>query len=232
MSGCISTRTATPSASTVGNDRTIDRGWFTRHPVDVAWDLIGCVLRVTRDGVTVAGRIVEAEAYAGPADPASHAGRLKVARQTMAGPPATIYTYLSYGIHTMMNIVSHEEGQSGGVLLRAMEPLEGVDVMRERRSGVAETQLVRGPGSLCRALGIRLTDLGTDILCSDEFAILYRDARQPVHASPRIGISRGVHVPWRFFEHPSPFVSAHRHGHAVERHAVAQLIPPPGTPID
>jgi len=232
MSGCTSTRMAIPSASTLGDDRSIDREWFTRHPVKVAWDLIGCVLRVTRDGATVAGRIVEAEAYAGPADPASHASRMKAARQVMAGPPGTVYTYLSYGIHTMMNIVSHEEGQSGGVLLRALEPVEGLDVMRERRNGVAETKLARGPGSFGQAMGIRLTDCGTDILCSDEFAISHGDPQRPVHASPRIGISRAVHAPWRFFEHPSPFVSAHRREHPVEHHELALLIPPPGTPID
>lgn len=232
MSGCISTRTATPSASTLDSDRSIDREWFTRHPVEVAWDLIGCFLRVTRDGVTVAGRIVEAEAYAGPGDPASHAARLKVARQVMAGPPGTVYTYLSYGIHTMMNIVAHKDGQSGAVLLRALEPLAGVEVMRQRRGGVADARLARGPGSLCNAMGIQIADIGTDILGSDEFEIAYGDAERHIHASSRIGISRAVHAPWRFFEHPSPFVSAHRHGRAVERHEVARLIPPPGTPID
>lgn len=232
MFASISTRMATPSASTLSNDRSIDREWFTRHPVRVAWDLIGCTLRVTRNGVTVAGRIVETEAYAGPADPASHASRMQAARQVMAEPSGTIYTYLSYGIHTMMNIVSHEEGQGGAVLLRALEPLDGLDVMRERRNNATERQLARGPGSLGKAMGIRLTDRGTDIFCSDEFDIAYGDRHQPIHASPRIGISRAVHAPWRFFEHPSPFVSAHRRGHAVERHEVARLIPPPGTPID
>ncbi len=232
MSGCISTQMAIPSASTLVDDRTIDSQWFSRHPVEVAWDLIGCILRVSRDGVMVAGRIVEAEAYAGPGDPASHAARLKVARQTMAGPPGTVYTYLSYGIHTMMNIVAHKDGQSGAVLLRALEPLEGIDVMRERRSGVADARLANGPGSLARAMGIRLADIGMDMFCSDEFTISRGDAQRPIHASPRVGISRAVHAPWRFFEHPSPFVSAHRRGRAVERHAVEGLIPLPGTPID
>lgn len=213
-------------------DPMTDRAWFTRHPVEVAWDLIGCVLRVNRDGVTVAGRIVETEAYAGPGDPASHAGRLKAAQQTMAGPPATVYTYLSYGIHTMMNIVAHEDGQSGAVLLRALEPLEGLDAMLARRNGVAEAQLARGPGNLGKVLDIRLTDRGTDLLCSNAFTISYGDAERPVHASPRIGISRAVLAPWRFFEHPSPFVSSHRRGRVVERHQISQLIPPPGTPID
>ena len=210
----------------------LDREWFSRHPAEVAWDLIGCVLRVTRDGVSTAGRIVEAEAYAGPSDPASHASRLKVARRVMAGPPGTVYVYISYGIHTMMNIVSHAEGQSGGVLLRAIEPLDGLEAMRARRNGVADPQLGKGPGSLGQAMDIRLTDLGTDIFCSDAFAVFWGDAKASIYAGPRIGISRAVHAPWRFFEHPSPYVSGHRRGRPVERAEVAALIPPPGTPIE
>ena len=216
----------------MGNDREIDREWLTRHPVEVAWDLIGCELRVTRDGVTVAGRIVETEAYAGPADPASHASRLKGARETMAGPPGTIYTYLSYGIHTMMNIVAHQDGQGGAVLLRALEPLEGTEVMRERRNGVADAQLAKGPGSLGQAMGIRLTDIGTDLVCSNCFTIIRGEAKGNVHASPRIGISRAVHAQWRFFEQPNAFVSRHRRGRPVDRQELPSLIPPPGTPIE
>lgn len=224
MSGCTSTPTATHSVSTLPDEQLTDREWFTRHPVEVAWDLIGCVLRIERDGVTVAGRIVETEAYAGPGDPASHASRLKEARTTMAGPPATVYTYLSYGIHTAMNIVAHEDGQSGAVLLRALEPVEGLNVMIERRNGVAEKQVAKGPGSLCKAMGIRLTDIGTDILSSPEFAIISSESPPSVHASRRIGISRAEHVPWRFLEAESPFVSSHRQGCAVQRDDLARLI--------
>jgi DNA-3-methyladenine glycosylase len=214
------------------SERMTDRAWFTRHPVLVAWDLIGCVLNVHRDGVEVAGRIVEVEAYAGPTDPASHAGRLTVARRTMSGPPGTVYTYLSYGIHTMMNIVSHEEGQSGGILLRALQPLDGLDHMHARRNGVAEVQLARGPGSLGQAMGIRLTDIGTDLMTSVDMSVLHGEAKHAIHAGPRIGISRAVLAPWRFFEYPSPYVSGHRRGHAVTREQVPGLIPPPGTPIE
>jgi DNA-3-methyladenine glycosylase len=209
-----------------------DQAWFARHPVEVAWDLIGCVLRVDRDGAHVAGRIVEVEAYAGPADPASHAGRLKVARKAMSGPPGTVYTYLSYGIHTMMNIVSHEEEQSGGILLRALQPLEGLDNMQARRNVVAEAQLARGPGSLGQAMGIRLTDLGADLMISEELSVHHGEAKHAIHAGPRIGISRAVLARWRFFEYPSPYVSGHRRGHAVTRDQVRGLIPPPGTPIE
>jgi DNA-3-methyladenine glycosylase len=214
------------------SDRITDRSWFARHPVLVAYDLIGCVLRIERDGVLVSGRIVETEAYAGPADPASHAGRRRIARETMAGPPAHVYTYISYGIHNMMNIVAHEEGQSGGVLLRGIEPLEGVDVMTERRNGVAFRQLGKGPGSLGQAMDIRQSDLGTDVITSDVFSVHRGAAEAEIHAGPRIGISRAVSAPWRFFEHPSPYVSSHRRGHPVRCDDVHLLLPPDGMPID
>jgi DNA-3-methyladenine glycosylase len=214
------------------NERMTDRSWFTRHPVIVAYDLIGCILRIERDGTVVSGRIIETEAYAGPADPASHAGRRKVARETMGGPPAHVYTYISYGIHTMMNIVAHEAEESGGVLLRGIEPLEGIDVMTERRRGVPFKQLGKGPGSLGQAMGIRQADLGIDIITSESFSVHAGTPEADILAGPRIGISRAVNAPWRFFEHPSPYVSSHRRGHAVTRADVRLLLPPDGMPID
>lgn len=216
----------------MSSDRSINRSWLSRHPVMVAYDLIGCTLTVLREGVAVSGRIVETEAYAGPGDPASHASRLKVAQVAMAGPPGTIYTYLSYGIHTMMNIVAHQDGESGGVLLRAIEPLDGLEVMAGRRNGVDLRRLGKGPGSLGQAMGIRLTDIGTDLLSSGEFVLDHGEPHSPVHAGARIGISRAVMAPWRFFEHPSPFVSSNRKGAQVHRDDVPSLIPPPGTPIE
>ncbi len=211
---------------------TVDRAWLTRHPVEVAWDLIGCVLTLDRDGTIAGGRIVETEAYAGPADPASHASRGGVARTVMAGMPGTIYTYLSYGIHTMMNIVAHAEGHSGAVLLRALEPTDGLATMVERRHGVPETQVARGPGSLGLAMGILLADLGTDILTASEWDVRYGESEARIFAGPRIGISKAVHARWRFFEHPSPYVSRHRKGDSVRRHELQSLVPPPGTPIE
>ena len=212
--------------------RMTDHEWFARHPVKVAYDLIGCVLRVDRDGGEVVGRIVEVEAYAGPADPASHAARRQVARDVMGGPTGHIYTYLSYGIHTMINIVAHEEGQIGGVLLRAVEPLDGIEIMKKRRNGVEFKQLGKGPGSLGQAMGIRLSDLGSDLMVSDELALFLGEEQADILAGPRIGISKAVNAPWRFFEHPSPYVSSHRRGEPVSRDEVPLLIPPPGIPIE
>lgn len=213
------------------NSRLADRAWFERHPVEVAYDLIGCILRVERDGVAVAGRIVETEAYAGPGDPASHAARRQLAREVMGGPVGHAYTYLSYGIHRMMNVVAHRPGENGGILLRAVEPLEGVEVMMERRNGVAFEQLGKGPGSLGQAMDIRLEDIGRDLLVGDTFSLYLAEARAAIYAGPRIGISRAVHTPWRFFEQPNRFVSSHRKGREVALDEVLLLIPPPGEPI-
>lgn len=203
----------------------VTREWLSRHPVDVAWRLIGCTLTLERDGVLVGGRIVEAEAYAGPADPASHASRLRVAKQAMAAPPGSVYTYLSYGIHTMMNIVAHEPGESGGILLRALVPTVGIDAMRARRGVEAVERLARGPGSLGQAMGIRLADLGADLLGDSGFCLRHGEPEAPVHAGPRIGISKNVDAPWRFFEHPSRFVSGTKRGARVLEGDLWRLIP-------
>ncbi len=214
------------------NPRITDRSWFARHPVIVAYDLIGCILRVERDGVVVSGRIVETEAYAGPGDPASHASRRKIAREVMGGPQGYVYTYVSYGIHDMMNLVAHEEDSAGGVLLRAIEPLEGTEVMEARRGGVAFRQLGKGPGSLGQAMGIRPKDIGTDAVLSDVFSVHRGEKEQPVHAGPRVGISRAIGAPWRFFEHPSPFVSSHKRGLPVSFERLADLLPQAGMAVE
>lgn len=213
------------------SQRVTDRSWFARHPVRVAYDLIGCILRVDRDDAVASGRIVETEAYGGPADPASHAATRMVARATMGGPPGHIYTYLSYGIHTMMNIVAHEDGEIGGILLRAVEPLEGINVMAHRRNGVPFEQLGRGPGSLGQALGIRLDDIDTDLLTSRELGLYRGESGGHIHAGPRIGISKARDMPWRFFESPSRYVSSHRNGRCVTRDEVSLLISTGGMPL-
>lgn len=212
--------------------RITDRLWFARHPVIVAFDLIGCILRIERDGAVVSGRIVETEAYAGPGDPASHASRRRLAREVMGGPQGHVYTYVSYGIHDMMNLVAHEDDAAGAVLLRAIEPLEGVDIMKARRGGVPFRQLGKGPGSLGQAMGIRAADIGTDAIVSEVFSVHLGEKEQPVHAGPRVGISRAVSAPWRFFEHPSPFVSSHKRGMPVSRETLRDLLPVAGMAVE
>lgn len=190
----------------------MDRSWFTCHPAEVAFDLIGCHLTVERDGVIITGRIVETEAYSGLDDEASHSYRMKGPREVMSRNPGTIYVYRSYGIHTCFNIVSHVEGATGGVLIRAIEPITGIDIMRDRRGNVPDRQLGRGPGNVGQALGVLLTDIGDDLFEGNVFSIETGSTPQSVWHSPRIGISKAVDHPWRFFDPDSKSVSAHRRG--------------------
>jgi DNA-3-methyladenine glycosylase len=214
----------------VTSGRITDRGWFERHPVRVAFDLIGTVLRVTRDGATVTGRVVETEAYAGPLDLASHSSRMESARKKLSHTPGTLYMYRSYGIHTMLNIVAHVPGGTGGVLIRALEPIDGIDTMVERRRGTSRS-LATGPGVLTQSFGLRLTDLGLDLLTSDEIELEYRTEPVLVSASERIGISRSVSAPWRFFATGNRYVSAHRRGIPVTVDDLDTTIPTEGTII-
>ena len=190
----------------------MDRSWLTRHPAEVAFDLIGHHLTVSRDGHTTTGRIVEAEAYSGMDDQASHSFRMKGPREVMSRPPGTIYVYRSYGIHTCFNIVSHEENETGGVLIRAVEAVEGIEIMRERRGDVPDQQLGRGPGNVGQALGVLLTDVGDDLFTGDVFDLTAGNRPEEIWRGPRIGISKAVDHPWRFFDPASKAVSAHRRG--------------------
>jgi len=199
------------------------REFFQRHPLLVAFDLLGYQVTIERDGTQVSGRIVEAEAYAGPEDAASHAGRYRAGTAALASLPGLLYMYRSYGIHTMWNIVAHEPNQSGAVLIRAVEPTAGEAVMRERRGPMAK-RLVSGPGSVCQALGLRLSDDGADLLAIDWLRLNARSRCDVVLAGPRIGISRGVNARWRVFDGRSVCVSAHRHGVPVDRDMMGALI--------
>jgi DNA-3-methyladenine glycosylase len=130
----------------------------------------------------------------------------------MFGPPGIAYVYRSMGIHVMLNLVTEAEGRAGAVLLRALEPLSGTALMRSRR-GVDDVRLLcAGPGRLCQALGITLGDHGIDLTGGDRIWITAGQCVDSVSVSGRIGISRAVEEPWRFFETGSPFVSVHRRG--------------------
>lgn len=194
----------------------LGRGFFERNVVEVATELIGCELWTSRAGETTAGVIVETEAYAGAADPASHAARLKNGRvNAMAGPPGIAYIYRSYGMHTMLNLVCESEGAAAAVLIRALRPTAGAAIMRERRGIEDEVRLCKGPGSLTVAMGIRMDDHGTDVVKNDWLWIESRTDAFPIVAGERVGISRGLERPWRFFVPDSPYVSAHRRTMAI-----------------
>lgn len=159
----------------------------------VARQLIGVTVLV--DGV--GGRIVETEAYDGE-DPASHSYSGPTDRNfAMFGPPAHAYVYRSYGIHWCLNFVCREEGHGAGVLIRALEPVTGIETMAERRSTRDHWLLCSGPGKLCQALGVT-RDLNGRSLAAAPFELAPAPAGIDVVSGPRIGISKAVDVPWRF----------------------------------
>jgi DNA-3-methyladenine glycosylase len=196
-------------------------GFYDRPVVEVAGELLGCVVR---HGET-AGRIVETEAYH-HSEPACHAYVWLTARtRVLFGPPGIAYVYRSYGVHALLNAVCEPEGEGAAVLIRALEPLEGIDLMRERR-GVEEVRDVcSGPGKLTQALGIGLELNETPLYAPETFvrrgaagagappsppiAFHPRPPGEPPPsaACERIGITRAVELPWRFCELGSRYLS-------------------------
>ena len=130
----------------------------------------------------------------------------------MWGEPGIAYVYRSYGIHAMLNVVAEPEGETGAVLIRALEPVEGIELMRHRRGVEDERLLCSGPGKLCQALGIRLDLHGTDLVTSERLWIAPGEPVREVSTSGRIGISRGHEHPWRYWVAGNAHVSAHRRG--------------------
>lgn len=212
----------------------LDRSFFDRSPLEVAPELLGCVVR--HGGVAV--RLTEVEAYAGARDPGSHAFRGRTPRNAvMFGEPGHAYLYFTYGMHTCANLVCWPAGRAGAVLLRAGEVVEGLELARHRRSvarrsrtPVADRDLARGPARLVQALGLRLADNGVD-LCApgapftvyaptwadehpDRAAYLARSRRVATRSGPRVGLSGpggdGATYPWRFWLDDEPTVSAYR----------------------
>ncbi|MCV0397221.1 MAG: DNA-3-methyladenine glycosylase [Rhizobiaceae bacterium] len=182
----------------------LDRAWFLRGAVEVARDLIGATLLV--DGV--GGMIVETEAYEQD-DPASHSYRGPTATNgTMFGPPASAYVYRSYGIHWCFNIVCRP---GSAVLIRALEPREGILRMRARRRCEDDRRLVAGPGRLAQALAITKALDGRSVEQAP-FVLAGDGARTDILAGPRIGISKAIDLPWRFGLAGSPFLSRPFHG--------------------
>lgn len=180
---------------------------FAGEAPEVARMLIGAMLLV--DGV--GGRIVETEAY-DREDPASHSHNGPTSRnQVMFGPPGRAYVYRSYGIHWCLNFVCREAGHGAGVLIRAIEPLAGLDTMRARRGQQDARLLASGPGRVGQALGITHA-LNGHSLDQPPFAVHAADQAYPVLAGPRIGISKAVDVPWRFVLAGSRFASGPRGG--------------------
>jgi DNA-3-methyladenine glycosylase len=186
----------------------LGEGFFARSVHEVARDLVGCTLLVGDCG----GVIVETESYHRE-DPACHAYVGRTARsRILFGPPARAYVYLSYGIHSLLNAVAEPDGDAAAVLIRALEPTDGIEEMRRRRGRERIEELCSGPGKLTGAMGVGLELNGASLL-EPPFAILPRAPEWDgveVVAGPRVGISKAVDYPWRFCAAGSRFVSRPR----------------------
>ncbi|HUF94341.1 MAG TPA: DNA-3-methyladenine glycosylase [Candidatus Limnocylindria bacterium] len=189
------------------------RAFYLRPARTVARDLLGCMLVARRGRALTAGRIVETEAYLGPADAASHAAFRPGSRHLFYGKGGRAYVYLNYGIHCCLNAITGRAGTPGCVLIRAVEPVAGIDTMARRRGvPAASVRIASGPGNLTRALGITLADNAAD-LTTGPLTIEPRTGPRPrIGTGPRVGITRAVDLPLRFWIADSPSVSRDRGG--------------------
>ena len=194
----------------------LPRSFYARDALAVARDLIGCVFVHRHPEGELAVRLVEAEAYRGSEDPGSHGFRGPTPRtKTMFGPPGHLYVYFTYGMHWCVNVVCAREGVCQAVLLRAGEPLEGIDRMRINRGAIANDRLLAsGPARLAQAMGISKPHDGASLLrggafyCAEDAATI-RMRKSEVAQTPRIGLAlgRGDEIPWRFVVPGHPHAS-------------------------
>jgi DNA-3-methyladenine glycosylase len=194
--------------------------FYARPVLEVARDLIGCVV----EHAGLAGAIVETEAYH-ESEPACHAFTGVTPRtRTLFGEPGLAYVYRSYGIHALLNAVCEPTGVGAAVLIRALEPLTGIEQMRARRGGVREQELCSGPGKLTQALGVELAQNGASL--RDGPVVIRRAERrrrQPSLAvGTRIGITKAVELRWRFCAAGNPHVSRPRPASADRRGALSR----------
>lgn len=195
--------------------RPLDRRTLAGDSVEVAPQLLGKILRVG----AASGRIVEVEAYRED-DPASHSFRGATARtRTMFGPPGGLYVYRSYGVHWCANVVTGPEGDGAAVLIRALEPLDGLELMRSRRPAARrDRELCAGPGRLTAALAIDGSHDGVDLLAAGSVVELLDDGTPPPAVptvTTRVGISVAVEAPWRWLVPDDPHRSPGRGAEVV-----------------
>ena len=195
---------------TGGTRRPLPAAFYARQTELVARELLGAVLECTVNGTRCRGRIVETEAYTGEEDLACHAAAGRTARtEVLYGPAGRAYVYFIYGMHWCVNAVTRRAGMPSAVLIRAVEPLEGIEAMRRRRQGRPDRELTNGPGKLCEAFGITGPRHHGASLLSSPLRIL-AGARVPdadVAVTPRIGISKAASEPLRWIVRPSPYLS-------------------------
>ena len=175
--------------------------FFARPAHTVARELVGLVIVSSAGGRRTTGRVIETEAYLGYDDPASHGYRHRRHAQNEAlyGAPGSWYVYRSYGVHWCANLVCRARGDGSAVLLRAVEPLTGLEVMRRRRGPVDDRPLCAGPGRLCQALGITRGELDGQMMAGSRVVVLEPDGWEgEVDVTPRIGVTKAADWPLRF----------------------------------
>ena len=186
----------------------LPQSFFDKPALDLAKSLLGCTLvHKTKEGIT-SGVIVETECYHQD-DEASHTFRGPTARnKVMFGPGGHAYIYFTYGMHYCFNVVAGQDGKGEGVLIRALEPLEGMEIMKKRRGKDNIHQLCSGPAKLVQAMGISKADYGTPLFAGN-LHIKSPDKAKAIQVAtgPRIGIKQAVDKPWRFWVKGNPFVS-------------------------
>lgn len=194
----------------------LDQTFFARPVLEVAPDLLGCLIEHETPEGTVAVRLTEVEAYDGVGDPGSHAFRGQTPRNAvMFGPPGYVYVYFTYGMHWCMNLVCGPSGQASAVLLRAGEVVAGHELAQSRRQGARSVrELARGPARLTMALGIAGSGDGSNA-CDPRSLLRALPAVRPleskaVRTGPRVGVTGGATRPWRFWIDGEPTVSAYR----------------------
>ncbi len=192
----------------------LPRSFYLEQPDVVARKLLGKLVSRRIDGHRVTGRIVELEAYLGLDDPASHSYIGKTARNAVLfGPPGFAYVYFIYGMYYCLNVSCQPKGHAGGILIRALEPVEGLDIMARLRklpAGAAPRLLTSGPGRLCQALDItRAAHNGLDVTSRMSVLQFLDDGFEPemIRSTPRIGISKAIEHPLRFVIEGNAFLS-------------------------
>jgi DNA-3-methyladenine glycosylase len=194
----------------ISRTRLLDRAFFKRPTLNVAPDLLGKIIVHKTDGQFVAGKIVETEAYLGNGDEAAHSARGRTqSTQVIFGPPGRAYVYLCYGMYECLNLIAEPDGQAGCVLIRALEPLAGIEQIEQRRPRAKRLRdLASGPGKLTLALGVTRARNGADVTRGE---LTVRELREPesfaIVQTTRIGISVSRDLPYRFYIKDNDFVS-------------------------
>ena len=195
------------------NSSPLPRSFYDRPTEIVARELLGKYLVRRIDNICLVGKIVETEAYIGENDPACHAARGYTNRTSiMYGPPGYAYIYFIYGMYNCLNAVTEREGFPAAVLIRALEPIQGIEQMKRFRQRKDIHSLTNGPGKLCQALQLDRSLNGAD-LCGDILFIAPGEKipDEQIVCSSRVGIRKGTEHLWRFYIGGNPFVSAQRH---------------------